>query len=258
MAIIKAKTMNKAPATGSSGGSAVAYPQVPTTGNQLFDSMNSYSTAVSQANSAQSQANAREQMAFQTAANAKAMQFSADQAEKNRDWEEKMSSSAHQREVMDLIKAGLNPVLSAMNGNGASTPSGSSPSGTSSGGASGNVDSSSMQILGTMLGAIISQATALQTTAMSNKTALDAQQMSVLGMLGTANINSKTQYGIQAQQQKFDEYLKQKYPQNTVGGISAIVNGLNGMATGDYDAKTQAKIQQLMHNVITGWGLLKE
>jgi len=46
----------------------------------------------------------------------------AAEAQKNRDWQESMSSSAHFREVHDLRRAGLNPVLSANSG--ASSPSG--------------------------------------------------------------------------------------------------------------------------------------
>ena len=53
-------------------------------------------------------------------------QFNAEQVQKQMDFQKMMSDTAHQREVKDLVAAGLNPILSA-NG-GASTPSGSSAS----------------------------------------------------------------------------------------------------------------------------------
>lgn len=56
-----------------------------------------------------------------------AMQFEAEEAQKNRDWQTEMSNTAHQRAMKDLEAAGLNPILAAQAG--ASTPSGGAASG---------------------------------------------------------------------------------------------------------------------------------
>lgn len=45
--------------------------------------------------------------------------------QKQMDFQERMSNTAHQREVADLVKAGINPLYTATGGNGASTPVGS-------------------------------------------------------------------------------------------------------------------------------------
>ncbi len=49
---------------------------------------------------------------------------SAKEAALDRDFQEGMSRTAHQREVTDLRAAGLNPILSGVGGRGASTPGG--------------------------------------------------------------------------------------------------------------------------------------
>lgn len=55
-------------------------------------------------------------------------QFNAEQAQIQRDWEERMSNTSYQRAMADMEAAGLNPLMAANLG-GASTPSGSSASG---------------------------------------------------------------------------------------------------------------------------------
>lgn len=177
-------------------------------------------------NSQKSQDWAREQMDFQEAANAKAMAFNAEEAQKNRDWQEMMSNTAHQREVADLVAAGLNPILSANSG--AATTSGATASGVTSSGASGSVDNSATQSRLNMLLQLANMQNQMDMTKINAAAGIQQAQLSSSAMAYSAQMNAAAQmYGVDQ-----NIALQQSQPSSLWSLLSGSFSGLGDFLSG--------------------------
>ena len=125
---------------------------------------------IAQANSAFNAEQAQLQREWSEQQSAKAMQFNAAEAQKNRDWQLMMSNTAHQREIKDLMAAGLNPVLSAMNGNGAAVTSGATASGVVGSGSKADADTATSGAIVNLLGSILSAQTSIENANVNART----------------------------------------------------------------------------------------
>lgn len=157
----------------SSAGSSSNLGSALSSGGNIYDQI----ARITRDNNAWSAEQAQKQMDYQTQSQQAAMAYNSSEAAKNRDWQEYMSNTAHQREVADLKAAGLNPILSASGGNGAAVTSGATASGVSGqSGSKGDGDQSGAMALVSFLSSMLqanTQLQSMQTSALSNLAVAD-------------------------------------------------------------------------------------
>lgn len=106
--------------------------------------------------------------------------FNAEQAQLNRDWQEYMSGTSHQREVADLILAGLNPVLSANSGSSFSSVG------------NATADTSSAAGLAALAQTVLNNRASIEMAKISAAAQTAAAATSAGGVIRAAEINQQT------------------------------------------------------------------
>lgn len=207
----------------------------------------SNTTLLNNAWSAQQASNLRD---WQSREAEKVRKYNAAEAEKNRSWQEFMSGSAHQREIEDLKKAGLNPVLSALGGNGASTTSGATASSQAPSGAMGSTDFSGSQALVGLLGSFLQQQTQLAQMNTSALTNLAVADKYTAMSKYTAELGASTQLQTTAMNNAVQRFVSENnlsaaQAQAAANVAAATIHKEASMYSADQNYLTQTKVAEM-------------
>lgn len=207
-------------------------------------------SGITSANNAWSAQQASELRDWQSREAEKVRRYNADEAKKNRDWQEFMSSSAHQREIEDLKKSGLNPVLSVLGGNGAAITSGATASSQAPSGAMGSTDFSGAQSLVGLLGSFLQQQTQLAQMNTSALTNLSVADKYTAMSKYTAELGARTQLQTTAMNNAVQRYasennLSAAQAQAAANIAAATIHKEASMYSADQNYLTQTKVAEM-------------
>lgn len=136
-----------------------------------------------------------------------ANEFNASEAQKQRDWSEAMSATAHQREVKDLQAAGLNPVISAF-GSGASVGSGAAASSSNNlTGAYAGIAQQALSAVSQLAQAMETNSTSYAKTVMEQTIAARGQDINYVVNTYAADLSSKTNLSINQATNQMNKYI---------------------------------------------------
>lgn len=245
---INASAVPFVPPSGS--GSSLASSDVTSLFGSSWDDYKNFVLANTDKNNAWSAQQAQKQNAFQERMNQIAMEFNMSEAQKNRDWQEMMSNTAHQREIADLKAAGLNPVLSASGGNGAAVTSGATASGVTSSGAKGDTDTSANAAMAQMMSALTSAKTQMYNANLSAQTNLRIAEQQQAMQLRIAQMQNSLAYD----QMEHQEYMARNYPTTLYGAVSALGADNNGNSGWQVMRNYADPFLQFLNNLIPSRG----